>query len=108
VAVIPEPEQARVAAVLDEGAPAFTHHGNDAAATSLNAAPGDVIFGTSNTISIALDSIVGSPPSDGSARILSTSKNVACTTFLMDATSAPPESAVSLTMIRKTTRKATN
>jgi hypothetical protein len=83
------------------GAPA-----NDAVATSLSVAPGaTVIFGTGTGADIFPNSVVGGVGSRGSARILSTSKKLACTAFIADACNAPPTSMVYLTIIKKTTQK---
>ncbi len=83
------------------GAPA-----NDAAATSLTVGPGaTVIFGTSSAVGISVNSSLGGGFSKGSARILSTSKKVACTAFLADPSTAPPATMVYLTIIKKTRQK---
>ena len=44
----------------------------------------------------------------GSARILSTSKSLACTVFVADAANNTPTSMVELTIIAKTKQKAFN
>ena len=86
------------------GAPA-----NDAAATSLSVAAGaTVIFGTGGAVGISIDSNLGSGGSRGSARILATSKKLACTVFVADTGNAPPTSMVQLTIIKKTSQKAAN
>jgi hypothetical protein len=86
------------------GAPA-----NDAAASSLSvAAGGTVIFGTGAAAGISISSNLGGGFSKGSARILATSKKVACTAFLADVGNAPPTSMAQLTIIKKTTQKAAN
>ena len=86
------------------GAPA-----NDAAATSLSVGPGaTVIFGTSAAAGISIDSSLGGGLSKGSARILATSKKLACTAFIADVGNAPPTSMVYLTIIKKTKQKAAN
>ena len=46
--------------------------------------------------------------SKGSARILATSKKLACTAFLADDGNAPPTSMAQLTIIAKTKQKAAN
>ncbi len=86
------------------GAPA-----NDAVATSLNVAPGAmVIFGTSSAVGISIDSNVGFGSSRGSARILATSRKLACSVWVADSGNAPPTSAWQLTIIAKTKQKAAN
>src|SRR2546425_9927560 len=83
---------------------------NDAAATSLSVAPGaTVIFGTGAAAGISIDSSVGGCSfSKGSARILATSKKLACTAFLADRGNAPPTSMAQLTIIAKLKQKAAN
>ena len=90
--------------------PAGGAPGNDAAATSLSVGPGaTVIFGTSGAVGISIDSsLSGGGFSKGSARILATSKKLACTAFIADAGNAPPTSMVYLTIIKKTKQKAAN
>ena len=87
------------------GAPA-----NDAAATSLSVAPGaTVIFGTGGAAGIFISSSLGGGSfSKGSARILATSKNLACTAFLADRLNDPPTSMAQLTIIAKLKQKAAN
>jgi hypothetical protein len=86
------------------GAPA-----NDATATSLNVAPGaTVIFGTGSAVWISINSNVGGGSSRNSARILATSKKLACTAFVADDGNTPPTSAWQLTIIAKTKQKAAN
>ena len=81
---------------------------NDAAATSLSVAPGaTVTFGTGAAAGILIDSNLGGFGTR-SARILATSKKLACTAFLADPGNAPPTSMVQLTIIKKTTQKAAN
>jgi hypothetical protein len=84
--------------------------GNDAAATSLSVAPGGtVIFGTSAAAGISISSSLGGGAmSKGSARILATSKKLACTAFLADPGNAPPTSMAQLTIIAKLKQKAAN
>ena len=85
------------------GAPA-----NDAAATSLSVATGaTVTFGTGAAVGISIDSNLGTG-FGSSARILATSKKLACTAFVADPGNAPPTSMVQLTIIKKTTQKAAN
>ena len=82
---------------------------NDAVATSLTVAPGaTVIFGTGAAAGISISSNLGGGFSKGSARILSTSKKLACTAFIADVGNAPPTSMVYLTIIKKTKQKAAN
>jgi hypothetical protein len=86
------------------GAPA-----NDAAATSLSVAPGaTVIFGAGAAAGISISSNLGGLFSKGSARILATSKKLACTAFLADDGNAPPTSMAQLTIIARTKQKAAN
>jgi hypothetical protein len=78
---------------------------NDCSFTSLNVASGaNVKFGTNPTTAISIDSIVNGSASGGSARIIATSKKLACTAFLADAFNVPP-SMVHLTIIKKKTQK---
>ena len=82
---------------------------NDAAATSLSVATGaTVIFGTGAAAGISISSNLGGLFSKGSARILATSKKLACTAFLADDGNAPPTSMAQLTIIAKTKQKAAN
>jgi hypothetical protein len=82
---------------------------NDAAATSLNVAPGaTVIFGTGGALGISINSNLGGSFSKGSARILATSRKVACTAFLADNGNAPPTSMAQLTIIARLKQKAAN
>lgn len=83
---------------------------NDAAATSLNVAVGaTVMFGTGAAFGLVIDSNLGSGSfSKGSARILSTSKKIACSAFVADPGNAPPTSMVQLTIIKGTKQKASN
>ena len=46
--------------------------------------------------------------SKGSARILATSKKLACTAFVADRVDDPPQTSWQLTIIKKTTQKAAN
>jgi len=83
---------------------------NDAVATSLSVAPGaTVMFGTSGAAGLSINSSLGGGSmSKGSARILATSKKLACTTFLADVSNAPPTSMAQLTIIAKVKQKAAN
>jgi hypothetical protein len=82
---------------------------NDAAATSLSVGPGGTrIFGTSAAVGILVASSIGPCGSQGSARILATSKKLACTAFLADHFYAPPTSMVYLTIISRLKQKAFN
>ena len=80
---------------------------NDAAATSLSVAAGaTVMFGTGTAAGLSIDSnLGGGGVSKGSARILATSKKLACTAFIADAGNAPPTSMVHLDMISKLKQK---
>ena len=80
---------------------------NDAAATSLSVAPGaTVIFGTSAAVGISISSNLASGSmSKGSARILATSKKLACTAFVADTGNDPPTSAWQLNIIAKVKQK---
>src|SRR5206468_1530703 len=83
--------------------------GNDAVATSLSVGPGaTVLFGTSGAVWIGVNSSLGGATSKGSARILATSKKLACTAFVADAGNAPPTSSWQLTIIAKLKQKAAN
>jgi hypothetical protein len=85
------------------GAPA-----NDAVATSLSVGPGaTVIFGTGSATDFSINSSLGYPFSS-SARILSTSKKLACTAFIADRCNSPLAYINHLTIIKKTTQKAAN
>ena len=83
---------------------------NDPVATSLIVGPGaTVIFGTSSAAGISIDSNLLAPAiSKGSARILATSKKIACTAYIADTANVPPTSAWQLTIIAKTKQKAAN
>src|SRR5207244_189218 len=81
---------------------------NDAAASSLTLAPGATrIFGTGAAVGISINSNLGGFGSE-SARILATSKKLACTVFVADNGNIPPTSMVQLTIIAKTKQKAAN
>ena len=81
---------------------------NDAAATSLSVAPGaTATFGTGAAVGISINSSLGGFGSH-SARILATSKKLACTAFVADNGNAPPTSMVQLTVIAKLKQKAAN
>lgn len=90
--------------------PAGGAPGNDAVATSLSVAPGaTVIFGTGAAVGISISSdLLGGFISKGSARILATSKKVACTVFIADRGNDPPTSMAQLTIIAKLKQKAAN
>jgi len=83
---------------------------NDAVTTSLSIAPGaTVIFGTGAAVWISIDSNLGGGSfGKGSARILATSKKLACTALLADDGNVPPTSMTYLTIIAKTKQKAAN
>jgi len=79
---------------------------NDAAATSLSVAPGATVMFGSSAVGILIDSDAGIPSmSKGSARILSTSKKLACTAFVADTGNDPPTSAWQLNIIAKVKQK---
>ena len=89
--------------------PAGGAPGNDAAATSLSVAPGaTVMFGTGTAAGLSISSNLGDGFSNGSARILATSKKLVCTAFLADPGNAPPTSMAQLTIIAKLKQKAAN
>ena len=83
---------------------------NDAAATSLSVAQGaTVMFGTITPVGYGINSNLGAGPmSKGSARILGTSKKIACTAWVANFANDPPTSAFQLTIIAKTKQKAAN
>ena len=80
---------------------------NDAAATSLSIAPGATwTFRTSFGVWFSASSdLGGAGMGSGSARILATSKKIACTAFIADNTSVPPASAWQLTIIKQKKQK---
>ena len=81
---------------------------NDAAMTSLSVDPGaTVVFGTTTSAAFVVNSTVGTL-GNGSARILATSKKLACTAFVADRLNTPPTVAWQLTIIAKTKQKASN
>jgi hypothetical protein len=82
---------------------------NNAVTSSLSVAPGaTVVFGTVSPVAaFIVDSILGIL-GNGSARILSTSKKLACTAFVADRLNSPPTSAWQLTVIAKTKQEAAN
>ncbi len=86
--------------------------GNDVVATALNVVPGGtVLFGTSGAphLNISPDSRIGPLPANkAAARILSTSKKIACNAFVADSVNVPPTSGWQLTIIAKTNQKAAN
>jgi len=83
---------------------------NDPVATSLNVAPGaTVTFGMpSFPAGFVIDSLIAGQLSKGSARILATSKKLACTAFVADTSNSPPTTSWQLTIIAKTKQKAFN
>src|SRR5438128_1958841 len=82
---------------------------NDAAATSVNLPPGQTkILATSTAVAFPVSSNVGGTLSTGSARILATSKKLACTAFVVDPANDPPAVAWQLTIIAKLKQKAAN
>ena len=97
-------------ATMQVGVELFAEFGgaaaNDAAATSLSVAAGATVrFGTAPAVGFSIDSSLGTGFSRGSARILATSKKLACTGFVADAGNAPPTSMVQLTIIAKLKQK---
>jgi hypothetical protein len=91
---------------MQVGIEIFTSAGNpigDVVGHSLTVGPGaTVLSGTRATGIPGVDSDLGVGISKGSARILATSKKLACTAFLAVTLSTPPSSMVSLTIIKKT------
>jgi hypothetical protein len=83
---------------------------NDAAAESLTLIPGQTaLWGTSLAVNMTVDSAIsGYIASKHSARILATSKKIACDAFMADYTNGPPTSGWPLTVIAKTKQKAAN
>src|SRR5437867_4261575 len=82
---------------------------NDAAATSLSVAPGETVMFGSNAAGIQIDTDLGVPIiSKGSARILATSKKLACTAFVADRGNDPAQTSWQLTIISKLKQKAAN
>jgi hypothetical protein len=80
---------------------------NDPVATSLSVDPGaTVIFGTSSAVGISVYSNL-SPGflSQGSARILATSRKLICTAYIADPGNAPPTSGWQLTIVKQKTQK---
>jgi hypothetical protein len=79
---------------------------NDAAATSLSVAAGaTVIFATNGAAGILADSsLSGGSFSKGSARVLATSRKLACTAFVADANNLPPATSWHLNVIKKNTQ----
>ena len=83
---------------------------NDAAGTSLSVLPGATVTFGSPAVGISIDSNygVGGFLGKASARILATSKKIACTAYIADLGNAPPVVAWQLTIIAKTKQKAAN
>jgi hypothetical protein len=83
---------------------------NDAAATSTSVGIGaTVLFATSPVVNIPGDlDLGGGGMSRGSARILATSKKIACSASGVDPVNVPPASAWELAIITKTKQKAFN
>ncbi len=77
---------------------------NDAVATSLNVPPGGMVIFGSPAVGISIDSSIGLP-SRGSARILATSRKLACTAWVADTGNAPPTSSWQLTVVKRKTQK---
>ncbi len=82
---------------------------NDVVADSLSVAPGGTaVFGTGASPNMAVDSLLSSLCGHSSARILATSKKIACDAFVMDPLNSPPTSGWPLRIIAKTKQKAAN
>jgi hypothetical protein len=83
---------------------------NDAAGTSLSVLPDATVTFGSPAVGISIDSNygVGGFLTKASARILATSKKIACTAYVADLGNAPPTVAWQLTIIAKTKQKAAN
>jgi hypothetical protein len=78
----------------------------DAVANSLAVAPGaTVTFATQSAVGIGVDSIIGFISARGSARILATSKKLACTAFVADRGNDPATTSWQLNIIKKKTQK---
>ena len=76
----------------------------DAVGTSFTVAPGaTVTLDTLATVWIAVADV--GHCFDGSARILATSRKLACAAYIADLGNAPPTSMTYLTIIKKTTQK---
>jgi hypothetical protein len=100
-------------ATMRVGVEAFAGPGglpvNDAVATSLAIQPGGTVtFGTNTAVGFSVTSDLGIFQTQGSARILSTSKKLMCTAYRADYANSPPTSMVQLTIIAKTKQKAAN
>ena len=79
---------------------------NDCSLTSLSVAPGGtVLFGTNAAFWVTVDSPLGGSTSKASARIVATSKKLACTAWVADLANAPPTSAWQLTIIKQKKQK---
>ena len=80
---------------------------NNAATTPLSLSAGaTVTFGTSGTAGFPVNPSLAAPLNGrGSARVLSTSKQLICTALLADNISAPPTSMTSLTIVKKVTHR---
>lgn len=80
---------------------------NDATTTSVSVVPGGTaVIETQSTTYFGVDSnLATSVGNRGSARILSTSKKLACTAIVADSSTAPPSSTWPLTIIKKIKEK---
>jgi hypothetical protein len=79
---------------------------NDPVGTSLSLFPGGTrTLATGTALGFSVDSVIGGGGSKGSARILATSKKIACTAFVADASNVPPTSAWQLTIVKQTKQK---
>ncbi|MCK6554657.1 hypothetical protein L6Q96_08785 [Candidatus Binatia bacterium] len=78
----------------------------DAVANSLAVAPGaTVTFATQSAVGIGVNMIIGFTSARGSARILATSKKLACTAFVADRSNDPATTSWQLNIIKKKTQK---
>lgn len=83
---------------------------NDSVGTSVSILPGGTaVFGAGLVpAGFLVDSMVVGFVSRGSARVLATSKKLACTAFVADTSNVPPAAMTYLTIIAKTKQKACN
>ncbi len=82
---------------------------NDATATSLAVQPGETLmFATRSAAGIGVNSVIGGPSGNLSARIVATSKKLECTAFVADSLNVPPTTSWQLTIVAKLKQKAAN
>ena len=82
---------------------------NDPVATSFAILPGGTAtFGTNPAVGFSIASDLSVFLTEGSARILSTSRKLMCTAYRADYANSPPTSMMHLTIIKKTTQRAAN